>query len=210
MLSIATAAVAVAAVPAEAATVLNSTCSGNCFTSPLVNIVNLTSATNTSLGVGTIAGNTVNFTSSTDSLNLANGAATISATDGSGFGQLTFELLGGVGFTYADFSLDQATKALDLFFTLSDGTTQTVSIGKATGSEPFGIQADVGTYITKVAFNTTDGSFTTFKQLKLGGFSNVPAVPEPATWAMMLLGFGAMGASLRRNRRRSGKILQIA
>ena len=30
---------------------------------------------------------------------------------------------------------------------------------------------------------------------------NAPgAVPEPATWAMMMLGFGAMGASLRRRR----------
>lgn len=28
-----------------------------------------------------------------------------------------------------------------------------------------------------------------------------PAVPEPATWAMMLLGFGAIGVSLRRRRR---------
>jgi hypothetical protein len=26
------------------------------------------------------------------------------------------------------------------------------------------------------------------------------AVPEPSTWAMMLLGFGAIGASMRRSR----------
>lgn len=31
----------------------------------------------------------------------------------------------------------------------------------------------------------------------------VSAVPEPATWAMMLVGFGAMGGALRTNRRRS-------
>lgn len=30
-----------------------------------------------------------------------------------------------------------------------------------------------------------------------------PAVPEPATWAMMLLGFGAIGASMRYRRRRT-------
>lgn len=35
------------------------------------------------------------------------------------------------------------------------------------------------------------------------------AVPEPGTWAMMLLGFGAMGVSLRRRRGGEG-ILQVA
>ncbi|MEO6581327.1 MAG: PEPxxWA-CTERM sorting domain-containing protein, partial [Sphingomicrobium sp.] len=35
------------------------------------------------------------------------------------------------------------------------------------------------------------------------------AVPEPATWAMMLLGFGAIGMSMRR-RRRSQNLPQVA
>ena len=46
-----------------------------------------------------------------------------------------------------------------------------------------------------------------------GGAITVPsvsgAVPEPATWAMMLLGFGAVGVSLRR-RRRTKTLLQAA
>jgi PEP-CTERM motif len=32
-------------------------------------------------------------------------------------------------------------------------------------------------------------------------FTPVTAVPEPATWAMMPLGFGAVGFSIRRKRR---------
>jgi hypothetical protein len=36
----------------------------------------------------------------------------------------------------------------------------------------------------------------------------VGAVPEPSTWAMMLIGFGAVGASLRR--RRVSAIAQMA
>lgn len=47
------------------------------------------------------------------------------------------------------------------------------------------------------------------KNYLLGGVALTPAVPEPATWAMMLLGFGGMGVSLRR-RRRSATAMQIA
>jgi hypothetical protein len=34
-------------------------------------------------------------------------------------------------------------------------------------------------------------------------FGSVSAVPEPSTWAMMILGFGAVGWSLRRQRRQA-------
>jgi hypothetical protein len=37
-----------------------------------------------------------------------------------------------------------------------------------------------------------------------------PPVPEPATWAMMLVGFGATGYAIRRSRRRRGLLTQIA
>jgi hypothetical protein len=33
--------------------------------------------------------------------------------------------------------------------------------------------------------------------------SEFTPVPEPSTWAMMLLGFGAVGMAVRRNRRRA-------
>ncbi|QIK79131.1 PEP-CTERM sorting domain-containing protein [Sphingomonas piscis] len=39
---------------------------------------------------------------------------------------------------------------------------------------------------------------------------SAPAVPEPATWAMMLVGFGAIGASVRRSRRTMRHVLQAA
>ena len=40
---------------------------------------------------------------------------------------------------------------------------------------------------------------------------NTPSVPEPATWAMMLIGFGATGVAMRRTRRQQPKgIAQFA
>ena len=41
-------------------------------------------------------------------------------------------------------------------------------------------------------------------------FSNVAAVPEPGTWALMLVGFGAIGFSMRRRRSQSAHIFQAA
>jgi hypothetical protein len=37
-----------------------------------------------------------------------------------------------------------------------------------------------------------------------------PSVPEPATWAMMLFGFGAIGVSMRRSRRKTQLLSQLA
>lgn len=41
------------------------------------------------------------------------------------------------------------------------------------------------------------------------GTLNIAAVPEPGTWALMLLGFGAIGLTMR-SRRRSTALAQIA
>jgi uncharacterized protein (TIGR03118 family) len=42
-----------------------------------------------------------------------------------------------------------------------------------------------------------------------GLFGQISAVPEPATWAMMLAGFGLVGGSMRRSERRSGRPIQM-
>ena len=57
----------------------------------------------------------------------------------------------------------------------------------------------------RIDLSAGGNTVTSFAQLGTGA----PAVPEPATWAMMLIGFGAMGVSLRR-RRRTSNLLQAA
>ena len=49
----------------------------------------------------------------------------------------------------------------------------------------------------------------TFGNVLLSGFAVTPNVPEPATWAMMLVGFGGIGFAMRRARK-SVALTQIA
>jgi len=55
--------------------------------------------------------------------------------------------------------------------------------------------------ITSISFNLqTNGSSFAISQLNTIGGRQAPAVPEPGTWAMMLLGFGGMGIAMRKRR----------
>jgi hypothetical protein len=55
--------------------------------------------------------------------------------------------------------------------------------------------------IDEVRFNRPVGSFA-FDQVRVGQLAAVTAVPEVQTWAMLILGFGAMGTAFRIQRRR--------
>lgn len=67
------------------------------------------------------------------------------------------------------------------------------------------------TFLPTGAFSfTSTGSHTAGAGAIAGTLTVInSAVPEPATWGLMLLGFGGMGFSMRRNRRRTA-IAQIA
>lgn len=46
-----------------------------------------------------------------------------------------------------------------------------------------------------------NGTIGDVRQMRVGGVGEIGVVPEPATWAMMLMGFGGAGALLRSRRR---------
>lgn len=70
------------------------------------------------------------------------------------------------------------------------------------GSNRFAFQALNGETITNLAYNIIGGSAAGLRQVRIASTeAGVPPVPEPATWAMMLLGFGAAGLVMRRRRR---------
>ena len=56
---------------------------------------------------------------------------------------------------------------------------------------------------------TVTGNITSGPSASYSGTINFAAVPEPATWAMMLLGFGGIGMAMRR-RRQAPAFAQIA
>jgi hypothetical protein len=87
----------------------------------------------------------------------------------------------------------------------------------ASGPDRYLITADPGQVITRVVFSALDADYDTgngqnvvhhtdvpfnfdgIEQVSLDGLS---LVPEPATWAMMLAGFGAVGFAMRGSRRK--------
>ena len=89
------------------------------------------------------------------------------------------------------------------------GTVYNLIIGTTpSGFSAFGLPLTnlaAGDYrLTINGISPNSGSFTGNVRITTG------AVPEPATWALMLLGFGAVGFAMRRQRKQDGRLLQIA
>ena len=77
------------------------------------------------------------------------------------------------------------------------------------GENKFAFLAINGESILNLHYAFTGGSADALRQVRIASTEGgVPPVPEPGTWAMMLLGFGAIGFAMRR--RRSTVLTQVA
>jgi hypothetical protein len=154
----------------------------------------------TLLGVTNQTNTQVLFTSSTDILmSPPQGQAFLTSTDGS-LQNLNIALNSGFGFSAFEFNVNSAvTGPVTLTFTDQFGhtqsTTTTFDVG-ANGSNFFDAFSTNGELITHVSL--TGANISSVGQVRLGG---VGAVPEPASWALLILGFGGAGAMLRMRRR---------
>jgi hypothetical protein len=120
--------------------------------------------------------------------------------------------LAGTDFGDADWTIVGGTKT---FFTISGGDIlnfaqtlfgdQIISIHFGAASTGSGTGGETIMYLFNFGAAGAD-----FVDLNQQGFSNAvlitppgspPPVPEPATWAMMLIGFGAVGYTMRRRRK---------
>lgn len=194
----------VAALIATEASASVTICSGNCApfdTNVLMNGNDTAQPTQS----GSAGGATVLFSSTMDSLVApSNGQARIEASDGA-LNQLSFSLLGGYTFSSAVFNLFNASNAgtsvtISYFDpNLMSMANQTFDLS-ANGQNFFGFSGDAGETFSGLTFQFNDGAIADLRQLRLGGVASttIPAVPEPGTWALLVLGLGAVGSSLRR------------
>lgn len=86
--------------------------------------------------------------------------------------------------------------------TFSDGSSQTIGVPNSiNGGGAFVGFTDFGKSVTSITYNAQSGSIGDIIAIDDVRFGNGGGVPEPATWAMMLLGFGGLGSMIRMRRR---------
>ena len=185
--------------------------------------------TGTTVTGSTQGGTLVNFqgtTTQSDVIRANGGQArvegdldTITANPNDTFGltALTFQLATG-SFTNLEFNLFGTEGGGTAYFTAIDNEGQTFNFDNgglgfvlSSGSNFFGFHGIDGQSIVSFAISIMPGSIQDVRQIRLDEVGAVGAVPEPGTWLMMLLGFGAIGFGMRRRRSgQSGALLQIA
>jgi hypothetical protein len=116
---------------------------------------------------------------------------------------LKLSLLPGYGFSFLQFNAEGVTG----FNVVGSNGGSSVVTDVANSDKQFLTIKTSGPLLTYVELFATGGAFTSFKQFELDYVLVPPnqqgAVPEPTTWAMMMLGFAglAFGAYRRRSRK---------
>jgi hypothetical protein len=135
---------------------------------------------------------------SNETIHSDGGQAVIVAIDG-GFKTISWSLVnppipgGTPGYQDLKFNVDTATDgALTIFATDQNGETFKLTTLDAAGSNFFQIHATGSSFIQSVTL-VSEFDMTKLEQVRLGGIQGVSAVPEPSTWAMMILGFLGLG-----------------
>jgi hypothetical protein len=172
---------------------------------------------------------TVNFSSS-DSLSVTgNGVAQVHGTSG-GFTDVTITAPTSDPFTAFKFNLGMPSEpgysgafTFDAMLTFVGGGTQffdNFAAGDGNGANRFTFTRQGTELIDQITLSDLEAVFTkknsdpitgqfdfdTIKQASFN-FAAVSGVPEPATWAEFILGFGVVGVGLRRRRSQAASVV---
>lgn len=146
---------------------------------------------------------------------LANASGQSSTTNGNGVlvGLTSVTIANGFIFSAAEFNIPgipgnpPPTEATSVFVEalgLGGGVLGSATLGiSGEGQNRIRIVGTAGEVFTgfRITLAPVGGGVDALSQVRLGGVAAVAVVPEPATWSMMIGGFGLMGAAIRRHRK---------
>jgi hypothetical protein len=177
-------------------------------------------AANPTLEYGTLPNDNAAPASVSSGFNFAAGGSfTITYMEGTtsnGLGSSSYDANGeqdyqiGVGYHYdgssgqpfpGDFTLTNPTYLSELIGTFANASGTVVGTPFALGDTATTVVAPSGA--TQLLLGINDDIFSDnggYLKVQVDGPSAVGALPEPASWAMMIAGFGMVGATLRRRR----------
>jgi len=139
----------------------------------------------------------VTFTSVEQLINVANGQASVEAVDGVLNNPLSISLSSGL-ISALEFNLDALSDG-SLTFSFFGGNSN----GQVTGPFPLDdrganwFNAFNGTFSSVTLSFSNGATIQNLGQVRMTRVAQAPAVPEPATWLMMIVGFAAIGAAAR-------------
>lgn len=177
--------------------------------SPYSEVVHANSAgSGTDLTTITSPGSLTVYLSSPDGLDVGNGNGVAIVTGDSGT-QSGFSILAinpvdpfsVMQFKIEDFGGKSAAGTLDILVNFVGGGSELFSAFALPANSKLDVFADIGEQLDSILLlnlKTDAGEAVLFKDVKQISFDPASAVPEPATWAMMILGMGAVGLTLRR------------
>lgn len=132
----------------------------------------------------------------------ANGQARISASDGS-LATVEFFLTDPLKvFKEFEFNLFKSVEGLQsvtIFYNGSPNGSTVFSNSVGTGENFYSGKATGTDYFSKISFSTSNVGVTDLRQVRLGGVGPLAqALPEPATWLLMMIGFAGIGFAMRK------------
>ena len=163
------------------------------------NVLFITGTGTTVSGLTDVSDTLVNFSSSTGQTLITNSSGQAKITTNDNDNLITSINVSSPGNTFTDFIANPHNSGpFTVSVTANDGTFNDMFPG-GPGENFVTILAQGGETISSVAFTSSAG-FDQFQQPRISGIA--AAIPEPSTWAMVLLGFAGLGFAFRQSRRR--------